>query len=117
MDICVDALQLDPSLTGKIRDRFVGTVGRGYLFVFEEEREDEGWTQITPLTMFLSTLGEQLAVFEQQEGGVQVVLDGFLGAMQAAVAGGKYDTRTRVVSGGQGRQRGEKAEREREREE
>lgn len=108
VDICVDALKLDPSLTGKIRDRFVGTVGRGYLFVFEEEKRgvneggdeesDGGWTHVTPLSTFLETLGAQLAVFEQQEGGVQVVLDGFLGAMQAAVAGGKYDSRTRVVS-------------------
>jgi hypothetical protein len=109
VDICVSALQLDPSLTGKIRDKFIGTVGRGYLFVFEDEEQNDfecsdksvctdGWTHITPLPDFLSSLAEKLAVFEREEGGVQYVLDEFLQAMQAAVSQGKYDTRTRVVS-------------------
>ena len=111
VDICVSALKLDPAVTGQIRDRFMGTVGRGYLFVFEEEKGDEGgegegWTHVTPLPSFLSSLGRQLSAHEQQQqegegvGGVQGVLDRFLGAMQAAVAQGKYDTRTRVVSEG-----------------
>lgn len=116
VDICVGALKLDPNLTVKLRDQFIGTVGRGYLFVFEEEEEkqasaptggehgehgeDEGWTHVTPLPSFLSSLGDRLAVLESEKGGVQGVLDGFLGALQAAVEGGKYDTRTRVVSEG-----------------
>jgi hypothetical protein len=100
VDICVGALKLESSLTGKIRDHFIGTVGRGYLFVFEDEGDegDEGWTHVTPLSSFLSALADKLAVFEREEGGVEAVLEGFLAAMQTTVSHAKYDTRTRVVS-------------------
>ena len=106
VDICVKSLKMDEVLTPKIRDLFLGTVGRGYLFVFEEERNSDGdsnndtmeeWTHVTPLSSFLTNLGDKLAVHEE-EIGIEKILNDFLSAMETTISQGKYDTRTRVVS-------------------
>ena len=88
--MCAESLGLN-ELTGlKVKEYFVGIIGHGYCFLFEEV--DDGWTHVHGVSYFLEKLSEKLQIWDEEK-----VIRYFLITLADSACRGHYDARLRVL--------------------
>lgn len=88
--MCAECLGLDISVVTKVNDTFIGTIGHGYLFIFDDV--EDGWTHVHHLSYFLERLAQQLDKWDEE-----TVIRYFLTTLADSISRGNYDARVRVL--------------------
>jgi hypothetical protein len=88
--MCAESLGFDDAIVAKVNETFLGTIGHGFSFTFDEV--EDGWTHVHHLSFFLEKLSRCLDKWDEE-----TVIRYFLTTLADSISHGNYDARLRVL--------------------